>query len=226
VLGLLGLWTVTLFTGRIRPTGVLGMAVIAGLLLAIGVAMGIGTAIPETDLFGTTWTSGQAYAVLVATLVAGLAGLVFWSPKLYGRSLRDGVAKLVAPLALIGGLLVTVGYAVAGVLHQRWLLESFIDHGNEVTETDAVELLNVVAVAGIGVVLLAGVLVILGLLTGGPAEDDPWNGHTLEWATASPPPPGNFAELPEITSEAPIYDRRHAEASATGALAAGKEVSA
>jgi cytochrome o ubiquinol oxidase subunit I len=28
---------------------------------------------------------------------------------------------------------------------------------------------------------------------------DPWNGRTLEWATASPPPFYNFAVIPEVT---------------------------
>jgi len=27
---------------------------------------------------------------------------------------------------------------------------------------------------------------------------DPWNGRTLEWATASPPPAYNFAVLPRV----------------------------
>jgi cytochrome o ubiquinol oxidase subunit I len=29
---------------------------------------------------------------------------------------------------------------------------------------------------------------------------DPWNGRTLEWATASPPPPWNFSVLPQVTA--------------------------
>lgn len=213
LLGLLGLWTVTLLAGRLRLTGALGLSLVAGLLLTLGVALGIGTAVPESDLFGTTWMSGQAYAVLVATFVAALAGLVFWAPKLYGRTLPDAVAKILAPLALVGGALVAGSYAIAGVLHQPWPLETFVDHGNEVTEEDAVEALGGVAAAGIGVLLLAGLMVIVALLFlsrgARQAEDDPWNGHTLEWATSSPPPVGNFAELPEITSEAPVYDRRH-----------------
>jgi len=35
---------------------------------------------------------------------------------------------------------------------------------------------------------------------------DPWQGHTLEWATASPPPPHNFDVLPEVRSERPLLD--------------------
>ncbi|WP_262700778.1 MULTISPECIES: cytochrome c oxidase subunit I [Streptomyces] len=44
-----------------------------------------------------------------------------------------------------------------------------------------------------------------------PAPDDPWGGHTLEWATSSPPPPMNFTPehpLPPITSVAPLLDLR------------------
>jgi cytochrome c oxidase subunit 1 len=42
-----------------------------------------------------------------------------------------------------------------------------------------------------------------------PAGDDPWLGHTLEWATSSPPPAHNFeSALPPIRSYAPLLDLR------------------
>jgi cytochrome o ubiquinol oxidase subunit 1 len=31
-----------------------------------------------------------------------------------------------------------------------------------------------------------------------PASADPWNGRTLEWSTASPPAPYNFARIPRV----------------------------
>ncbi|HEX8581217.1 MAG TPA: hypothetical protein VF640_02760, partial [Acidimicrobiales bacterium] len=59
-------------------------------------------------------------------------------------------------------------------------------------------------------VLLVDVAVRVGRRRGPLAGDDPWEGHTLEWATTSPPPPGNFADVPEVGSATPVLDRRTA----------------
>lgn len=227
LLGLLGLWTVTLLKGRPRLESPLLLALGAGLLLVLGVAAGVGTVVRDLDLFGTTWVTGQSYAILVGTLMAAIAGVVYWAPKLYGRLLPEGLGKLSAPLLLVGGLLLVLPYTIAGFLHQPWQVPTFIDQGNEVTEQDAVEVLNLLASIGGGVVLLAVVLFGAGLLRKAArkpatADDDPWNGHTLEWTTSSPPPVGHFAEVLEVTSEAPLYDKRHADAAA----ASESEVSA
>ena len=68
-------------------------------------------------------------------------------------------------------------------------------------------------VVGAGLLALAIAGFVLLLLRAAASDDvpgdDPWSGHTLEWATSSPPPRGNFASLPEITSESPLYDARH-----------------
>jgi heme/copper-type cytochrome/quinol oxidase subunit 1 len=43
------------------------------------------------------------------------------------------------------------------------------------------------------------------------AGDNPWDSHTLEWATSSPPPHHNFYWIPPIRSERPVWDYNHPE---------------
>jgi cytochrome c oxidase subunit 1 len=51
--------------------------------------------------------------------------------------------------------------------------------------------------------------IVVSLVKREPAPDDPWGGHTLEWATSSPPPRHNFDKpLPPIRSYAPLFDAR------------------
>src|SRR6202007_1923550 len=40
---------------------------------------------------------------------------------------------------------------------------------------------------------------------------DPWNGRTLEWATASPPPAWNFAVLPRVTDIDALWTKKTGE---------------
>jgi cytochrome o ubiquinol oxidase subunit 1 len=41
------------------------------------------------------------------------------------------------------------------------------------------------------------------------ATGDPWDGRSLEWATASPPPAFNFAVLPDVTGEDAYWGMKH-----------------
>jgi heme/copper-type cytochrome/quinol oxidase subunit 1 len=214
VLGLLGLWSSTLGAGRVKMASPLLFAVGSGAMLLVGAAAGIATAVEDFNLVLTTWQSAQAYLVLLAALAAGFAGLAFWAPKLYGNLLPENTARLTATLLPIGAFVLAVPYAIAGVLDQPRLLGANEAAIGAIEEVGTVETLNLISAVGGAVVVAAGVLGILAVLGArasrrqGPG-DDPWNGHTLEWATSSPPPVGNFAGLPEITSEAPLYDARH-----------------
>jgi cytochrome o ubiquinol oxidase subunit 1 len=66
----------------------------------------------------------------------------------------------------------------------------------------------VIAACGAGLILCGIVLQIVQLIVSirdrGRLRDetgDPWDGRSLEWATASPPPAFNFAVLPDVTSK-------------------------
>ena len=43
-------------------------------------------------------------------------------------------------------------------------------------------------------------------IKGADAGDDPWDGQTLEWATSSPAPYSNFADVHTVASAEPLLD--------------------
>jgi heme/copper-type cytochrome/quinol oxidase subunit 1 len=80
--------------------------------------------------------------------------------------------------------------------------------------------LNLVSSVG-AVVMALGVIVFVinmarALRIGALAGNDPWGGDTLEWATSSPPPPYNFAVLPVVASQEPLWDDRSMQSVVTG----------
>jgi heme/copper-type cytochrome/quinol oxidase subunit 1 len=55
-------------------------------------------------------------------------------------------------------------------------------------------------------VAAAAAALLLGTKGEAPADDAWGSGQSLEWATASPPVPGNFGELPVVGSPEPLLD--------------------
>ncbi len=127
LLGLFGLWAVTAKNGRVTLGSPLLFADAAGLMLLVGVLAGAVQAIEPietlvdgegTSLYGTTWTTSVASYVVLATAIALLGAVVYWSPKIVGRSFREAGARLVAVLLLVGTVLWSFPDLVAGLLGQ------------------------------------------------------------------------------------------------------------
>jgi heme/copper-type cytochrome/quinol oxidase subunit 1 len=81
--------------------------------------------------------------------------------------------------------------------------------------------LNLIASVGAALMFVGVVLFIVNVIVSSiarePAGGNPWDGYSLEWATASPPPEFNFTELPPIRSERPVFDLNHPELAAGSA---------
>lgn len=207
VLVLAGLLADTLRRGSVRLISPLLWGIGALLLVLDGAVTGLAVAVDPFDLIGTTGTTAQMHSVLGAAMLALLGGLAYWAPKVLGSSLAEMPSRLLALLGLVGVALLAVPDLVSGFLDQA------SQFGAVASETDGIEALNVLSLGGGILTTLAVVafllLVLRAAVSSVEAGDDPWNGHTLEWATSSPPQPHNFSALPSISSEAPLYDARH-----------------
>jgi cytochrome c oxidase subunit 1 len=157
-------------------------------------------------LNGTMFHDGIRGLVLGATIVALIASLHHWSAKIWGRRLSEsiGLASMLAVAA--GALLWGVGAILAGVDDQPAYPEAATTGGGENTELFSVIVLVGLALmtAGALAAALNAAKAAFGASTG-PSKRD-WSGLTLEWATPSPPPPGNFAQAPVVRSATPLAD--------------------
>jgi cytochrome c oxidase subunit 1 len=182
-------------------------------VLAAGLAASVVSAVGATTRFHTNyWQVGQQHLLYFApATIAVVAAVHYWGPKLWGRHLSRGVAKLEL-LLIVGGAL--LGFVCALILG----LQDMTIHTDVYTAADNLQLANIglsLGTAGFigGVMLfLLDLLVSVVARQGQPADDDPWDGHTLEWSTPSPPPRHNFDTRPEIRSDTPVLDRRQAPA--------------
>ena len=209
----------SLKAGSIRVRTPLMAGLLSGLLLLLAIVAGILGAIWSIVTFieanfdtnvnldsafnvnGTSFHDGLRGTVMGAALLGCIAGVHHWGHKIWGRSLDDRLGLFGVLAAAGGGLLWGIGGVVSGFLGQARLPLA----SSEVK--DGVEALNGVSVAGAALMALAALILLANVARtafGGGSANEPWQGLTLEWATASPPVAGNFAAAPIVTSALPI----------------------
>jgi cytochrome c oxidase subunit 1 len=148
------------------------------------------------------------YTLFAGSVFGFFAGVFHWFPKLTGAMLRESLGKLQLALMVVGTNLTFLPMFFLGQDGMVRRISRYPEHPGWGT-------LNLLETIGAGIVAL-GVLtflfnVVVSLRRRVPAGEDPWLGHTLEWATSSPPPPHNFElPLPPIRSYAPLLDLREA----------------
>jgi cytochrome c oxidase subunit 1 len=157
------------------------------------------------------------YVVAPGSIFAFFAGVYHWYPKATGRKMSDFLGKLHFWPSLIGMNLVFAPMFIQGMggFHRRWYdggkyFEQTSSASNWFTELTSGFFgifgmdvpnnllgLNVLMTFGAVILMLGQVPFILNFwlsIKGGEkvTSDNPWNCTTLEWATPTPPPHGNF----------------------------------
>ncbi len=199
-------WLATMWGGSLKFRTPLLYACGLIALFTVGGITGVTLAVVPWDwqVTDTYYVVGHFHNVLIAgTVFAGIAGLYHWFPKMTGRFLDDRLGKVQFWFTAVGFALTFFPMYALGILGMPRRVYTYAgDLGwNQ---------LNLVSSIG-GYILAAGFLllfynIIKSLRSGETAGENPWGAWTLEWATPSPPPHGNFSRLPEILSDRPLWD--------------------
>ncbi|QFP75128.1 cytochrome c oxidase subunit I [Deinococcus sp. AJ005] len=204
-------WVATLWKGSIRMTVPMMYAIAFIVQFTFGGITGVSFAVLPIDwqLTDSYYVVAHFHYVLMGgTLFALLSGLHFYFPKMTGRMLSEGFGKpafWMITLGFNGVFLVQHALGMMGMPRRVYTYPDLPGWG-------ALNMFSTVSafVLGLGLVLTL-INIVISWRIGRVAGDNPWQAWTLEWATTSPPPKGNFVRLPPIKSSRPLWDLAHPE---------------
>jgi cytochrome o ubiquinol oxidase subunit I len=193
-------WLFTMYGGRIRFTTPMLWSMGFLVTFVIGGMTGVLLAVPPADfmLHNSLFLVAHFHNVIIGgVLFAAFAGITYWFPKAFGFKLDEGWGKAAFWLSLLGFYVVFMPLYVAGLLGMTRRLQHY----------EVAAWRPWVLVAGFGIIIMmaaAACQVVQFVVSIRRREElrdatgDPWDGRSLEWATTSPPPPFNFAVLPNV----------------------------
>ncbi|TMO98452.1 cytochrome o ubiquinol oxidase subunit I [Pseudoalteromonas sp. S3260] len=193
-------WLFTIYRGRLRITVPVLWTLGFMVTFSIGGMTGVLLAIPGADyvLHNSLFLIAHFHNTIIGGAVFGyLAGFVFWFPKAMGFKLDERWGKASFWCWLIGFFVAFMPLYVLGFLGMTRRL----NHSNN---PDWNIWLYIAAVGAVIIMfgIICQVIQLYVSFKNREALDDttgdPWNGHTLEWSTSSPPQYYNFAEIPHV----------------------------
>jgi cytochrome c oxidase subunit I len=138
------------------------------------------------------------YTFVPIAVIAVFAGVTYWYPKMFGRMMNETLGKIhfwgtVIPF---NGIFIPLFVTGMGGDHRR------IHNYENFPELWTPHLIHLRQFATVSLLVLLVFQIpfflnfFFSMKNGKKAGNNPWNANTLEWQAPSPPPHGNFAELP------------------------------
>ena len=202
-------WLATLWRGSIHFTTPMLFSMGVVFVFSLGGLTGIFNAAETLDIFlhDTYFVVGHFHLTLAASVLLGvMAGLYFWFPKMFGRSLNETLGKIHFAVSFVSVVFIFVMMLYLGS-HGMMRRIAAIGKYEYLTPFQPVNVMISYGVMVFGLVQLVFIYnFISSLFWGKKAGVNPWNATTLEWIVPSPPPHGNFgAELPVVYRGAHEY---------------------
>lgn len=203
-------WLFTMYRGRIKFE--LPMLWTVGFMVTfvIGGMTGVLLAVPAADfvLHNSLFLIAHFHNVIIGGVVFGIfAAINYWFPKAFGYKLDEFWGKCSFWFWLVGFWVAFMPLYILGLMGVTRRMSHFDDPSLQIW----------FQVAAFGAVLIAfGIAAFLIQLWVSfrrrhqlrDVTGDPWDGRTLEWSTASPPPDYNFAFTPVVHDNDAWFDMK------------------
>src|SRR6202049_2634738 len=204
-------WLFTMYGGRIRFTTPMMWSLGFMVTFIIGGLTGVLVAVPPADflLHNSLFLVAHFHNVIIGGVLFGaFAGYTYWFPKAFGFKLHEGLGRAAFWCWLVGFYVAFMPLYVLGLLGMTRRMQHY-----DVPEWHP---WLIVAACGAALIMCGIVLQIVQLVVSIRQREklrdetgDPWDGRSLEWATASPPPAFNFPLLPQVSGEDAYWAFKH-----------------
>jgi cytochrome o ubiquinol oxidase subunit 1 len=193
-------WLFTIWGGSVRFTVPIYWSLGFMVTFVLGGLTGVLLAVPPADfvLHNSLFLIAHFHNVIIGGVVFGfMAGYSYWFPKAFGFTLDETLGKAVFWCWFVGFYLAFMPLYALGIMGATRRMQHYAD--------PSWQPYMIAAFAG-AALIFAGILLIVvqlvwSIRTRERRRDltgDPWNGRTLEWGTASPPPSWNYAVQPHV----------------------------
>jgi cytochrome o ubiquinol oxidase subunit I len=196
-------WLFTMYGGRVRFATPMMWSIGFMVTFLIGGLTGVLLAVPPADflLHNSLFLVAHFHNVIIGGVLFGaFAGYTYWFPKAFGFRLHEGLGKAAFWFWLSGFYVAFMPLYVLGFLGMTRRMQHY---------DIALWRPWLMVAAGGAVLILIGIIFQVAQLAVSirhraellDRTGDPWDGRSLEWATASPPPVFNFAVMPNVGGE-------------------------
>jgi cytochrome o ubiquinol oxidase subunit 1 len=187
-------WLFTMYGGRVRFQTPLLWSIGFMVTFILGGMTGVLMAVPPVAfvLHNSLFLIAHFHNVIIGGVLFGaFAGYTYWFPKAFGFKLHEGLGQAAFWCWLVGFYVAFMPLYVLGLLGMTRRMQHY----------DLAEWHPWLIMCGIVFQIVQLVVSVRQREKLRDETGDPWNGRSLEWATASPPPAFNFAVLPVVSGE-------------------------
>ncbi len=196
-------WLFTMWGGRLRFELPLMWAIAFMITFVLGGVTGVLLAIPPADfvLHNSLFLIAHFHNVIIGGVLFGaFAGYTFWFPKAFGFRLEERYGIAAFWFWVVGFYVAFMPLYVLGLEGMTRRMQHY-----DVAEWRPWLIVAaggaVLVLCGIGCQIAQLAVSIRNHVALRDRTGDPWDGRSLEWMTASPPPVFNFAAMPNVTGE-------------------------